>query len=111
MKSLVQNGPKTMFFKDYSLLVVFDAYLRSKCTNQDIYTCDSAGLVVIRSLRTALCLSKKKKKKKKKEDEQFAWAAILVYHFRNVCQLRQRYFQAQNNRLINPRCLESRETL
>ena len=42
MKSLVQNGPKTMFFKDYSLLVVFDAYLRSKCTNQDIYTCDGA---------------------------------------------------------------------
>ena len=59
MKSLVQNGPKTMFFKDYSLLVVFDAYLRSKCTNQDIYTYDGAGLVVIRSLRTALCLSKK----------------------------------------------------
>ena len=73
MKSLVQNGPKTMFFKDYSLLVVFDAYLTSKCTNQDIYTCDSAGLVVICSLRTALCLLKKKKKK---EDEQFAWAAI-----------------------------------
>ena len=87
MKSLVQNDPKTMFFKDYSLLVVFDAYLRSKCTNPDIYTCDGAGLVVIRSLRTALCLSKKKKKKKKK-DEQFAWAAISVYHFRNVCQLR-----------------------
>ena len=60
MKSLVQNGPKTMFFKDYSLLVVFDAYLRSKCTNPDIYTCDGAGLVVIRSLMTALCLSKKK---------------------------------------------------
>ena len=108
MKSLVQNGPKTMFFKDYSLLVVFDAYLRSKCTNPDIYTCDGAGLVVIRSLRTVLCLSKKKKKKK---DEQFAWAAILVYHFRNVCQLRQWYVHAQNNRLINPRCLESRETL
>ena len=62
MKSLVQNGPKTMFFKDYSLLVVFDAYLRSKCTNPNIYTCDGAGLVVIRSLMTALCLSKKKKK-------------------------------------------------
>ena len=107
MKSLVQNGPKTMFFKDYSLLVVFDAYLRSKCTNPDIYTCDGAGLVVIRSLMTALCLSKKKKKK----DEQFAWAAISVYHFRNVCQLCQRYFLAQNNRLINPRCLESREML
>ena len=70
MKSVVQNGPKTMFFKDYSLLVVFDAYLRRKCTNPDIYTCDGAGLVVIRSLMTALCLSKKKKKKKK--DEQFA---------------------------------------
>ena len=46
-----------------------------------------------------------------KEEEQFAWAAISVYHFRNVCQLRQRYFHAQNNRLINPRCLESLETL
>ena len=54
---------------------------------------------------------KEERKKKKKEDEQFAWAAILVYHFRNVCQLRQRYFHAQNNRLIKPRCLESRETL
>ena len=54
----VQNGPKTMFFKDYSPLVVFDAYLRTKCTTPDIYTCDGAGLVVIRSLRTALGLSK-----------------------------------------------------
>ena len=54
----VQNGPKTMFFKDYSLLVVFDAYLRIKCTTPDVYTCDGAGLVVIRSLRIALCLSK-----------------------------------------------------
>ena len=43
-----------MFFKDYSFLVVFDAYLRSKCTTPDIYTCDGAGLVVIRSLRTAI---------------------------------------------------------
>ena len=48
MASSVQNGPKTMFFKDYSLLVVFNAYLRSKCTTSDIYTCDGAGLVVIR---------------------------------------------------------------
>ena len=101
-----------MFFKDYSLLVVFDAYLRSKCTTPDMHTCDGAGLVVIRSLRTALGLLKEERKKKeRKKDEQFAWAAILVYHFRNVCQLRQRYFHAQNNRLINPRCLESRETL
>ena len=113
MASSVQNGPKTLFFKDYSLLVVFIAYLRSKCTIPDIYTYNCAGLVVIRSLRTVLGSFKeeRKKKKKKKEDEQFAWAAILVYHFRNVCQLRQRYFHAQNNRLINPRCMESRETL
>ena len=54
MASSVQNGPKTMFFKDYSLLVVFDAYLRSKCTIPDIYTFDCADLVLIRSLRTAL---------------------------------------------------------
>ena len=52
-----------MFFKDYSLLVVFDAYLRSKCTTPDIYTCDGAGLVVIRSLRTALGLLKEERKK------------------------------------------------
>ena len=97
-----------MFFKDYSLLVVFNAYLRSRCTIPDIYTCDCAGLVVIRLLRKTLCLLKEERKKK---DEQFAWAVISVYHFRNVSQLRQRYFHAQNNRLINPRCLESRETL
>ena len=61
MASAVQNGQKAMFFKDYSLLVVFDAYisnLSSKCTTPDIYTCDSEGLVVIRSLRTALSLLK-----------------------------------------------------
>ena len=114
MSSSVQNGPKTMFFKDYSLLVVFNAYLRSKCTIPDIYTYNCAGLVVIRQLRTALGLPKeerRRRRRKKKEDEQFAWAAISVYHFRNVCQLHQRYFHAQNNRLINPRCLDSRETL
>ena len=60
---------------------------------------------------SAIGLLKEERRKKKKEDEQFAWAAISVYHFRNVCPLRQRYFHAQNNRLINPRCLESRETL
>ena len=37
--------------------------------------------------------------------------ALDFPHFRNVCLLRKRYFHAQNNRLINPRCLESRETL
>ena len=56
-------------------------------------------------------LVKEEEEEEEEEDEQFAWAAISVYHFRNVCQLRQRYFLAQNNRLINPRCLESRETL
>ena len=97
-----------MFFKDYSLLEVFDAYLRTKCTTPDIYTCDGVSLIVIRSLKTALGLSKEEEEEEEEEDEQFAWAAILFYHFRNVCQLRQRYFHAQNNRLINPRCLESR---
>ena len=95
-----------MFFKEYSLLVVFDVYLRSKCTTPDIYTCDGASLIVIRSLTTALGLLKEGR-----EDEQFAWVAISVYHFRKVCLVRQRHFHAQNNRLINPRCLESREML
>ena len=49
-----------------------DAYLGSKCTIPDIYTCDGAGLVVIHSLRTALGLFKEERKKEK----QFAWAAI-----------------------------------
>ena len=65
-----QNGPKSMFFKDYSLLVVFDAYLGSKCTTSDIYTCDCSGLVVIRSLRTALGLSKEEERKKEEEEER-----------------------------------------
>ena len=62
-----------MFFKDYSHLVVFDAYLRSRCTIPDVYACICAGLVVIRSLRTALGLLKeerRKKKKKKKEERR-----------------------------------------
>ena len=104
-----------MFFEDYSLLAVFDAYLRSKCTTPDIHLYNGAGLVVIRSLRTALGLLKEEEEeeeeRKKKEDEQCAWAAILVYCFRDVCQLRQWYFHAQDNRLINPSCLESREVL
>ena len=52
-----------MFFKDYSLLVVFNAYLRSKCTIPDIYTCNCAGLVVIRSPRTALGLLREERRK------------------------------------------------
>ena len=75
-------------------------------SGRNLYTCDGAGFVFIRSLRTALDLLKEEEK-----DEQFTWAAISVYHFRNVCQLRQRYFHTQNNRLINPRCLDSRETI
>ena len=63
MASSVQNGPKTMFFKDYSLLVVFNAYPRSKCTIPDIYTYNCAGLVVIRSLRTVLGSFKEERKK------------------------------------------------
>ena len=70
MASSVQNGPKTMFFKDYSLLVVFDAYLRSKCTIPDIYTYNCAGLVVIRSLRTLLGSFKEERKKEEEEEEE-----------------------------------------
>ena len=70
MESLAQNGPKTMFFKDYSLLVVFDAYLSTKCTTPDIYTCDDAGLVVIRSLGTALGLSKEEEEEEEEEEER-----------------------------------------
>ena len=62
MASSVQNGLKTMFFKDYSLLVVFNAYVRRKCTIPDIYTCNCAGLVVIRSLRTAPGLLKEERR-------------------------------------------------
>ena len=47
-----------------------------------MYTRVCAGLVVIVSLRTALGSLNGQ------ESEQFAWAAISVYHFRNVCQPR-----------------------
>ena len=70
-----------MFFAEYSLLAMFDTYPASKCITQNMYTRVCAGLVVIVSLRTALGSLKE-------EDEQFAWAAISVYHFRNVCQPR-----------------------
>ena len=105
-----------MFFENCSFLVVFGAYLRSKCTTPDEYMCDCADLVVIHSLRTALGSLKEEEeeeeeRRKKKEDEQCVWAAILVYCFRDVCRLRQWYFHVQDNRLINPRCSESRETL
>ena len=43
-------------------------------------------LVAIVSLRTALgSLKEEERKKEDEEDEQFAWATISVYHFRNVC--------------------------
>ena len=67
MASSVQNGLKTMFFKDYSLLVVFNAYLRRKCTIPGIYTCNCEGFVVIRSLRTAPGLLKEERRRKKKK--------------------------------------------
>ena len=74
---MATSSPKTMFFKDCSLLVVFDAYLGSWCTIPDIY---SAGLVVIPSLRTALGSLKEVR-----VGEDFS---LLL---RNVCQLSQRY--------------------
>ena len=68
---------------------MFDTYPASRCTNQNMYTCVCAGLVVIDSLRTALGSLKEERKKERKkeeedEDEQFTWATISVYHFRNV---------------------------
>ena len=78
-----------MFFAEYSLLAMFDTYPASKCTTQNMYTRVCAGLVVIVSLRTALgSLKEERKKEEDEEDEQFAWATISVYHFRNVCQPR-----------------------
>ena len=57
-----------------------------------MYTRICAGLEAIVSLRTALGSLKEERKKERKkeedEDEQFAWATISVYHFRNVCQPR-----------------------
>ena len=75
-----------MFFAEYSLLAMFDTYPASKCTTQNMYKRICAGLVAIVSLRTAL--GSLKEEERKKEDEQFAWATISVYHFRNVCQPR-----------------------
>ena len=78
-----------MFFAEYSLLAMFDTYPASKCTTQNMYTRVCAGLVIIVSLRTALgSLKEERKKEEDEEDEQFAWATISVYHFRNVCQPR-----------------------
>ena len=82
-----------MFFAEYSLLAMFDTYPASKCTTQNMYKRICAGLVAIVSLRTALSSlkeeeRKKERKKEEDEDEQFAWATISVYHFRNVCQPR-----------------------
>ena len=77
-----------MFFTEYSLLAMFDTYPASKCTTQNMYKRICAGLVAIVSLRTALGSLKEERKKEEDEDEQFAWATISVYHFRNVCQPR-----------------------
>ena len=70
---------------------MFDTYPASKCTTQNMYTRVCAGVVVIVSLRTALGSLKEEEERNKEEDEedeQFAWATISVYHFRNVCQPR-----------------------
>ena len=40
-----------MFFKDYSLLVVFDAYLSTKCTTPDIYVMRKPWIGTIQGLR------------------------------------------------------------
>ena len=77
-----------MFFAEYSLLAMFDTYPASKCTTQNMYTRVCAGLVVIVSLRTALGSLKEEERKKTKMNNLAAWATILVYHFRNVCQPR-----------------------
>ena len=74
-------------------MVMFDTYPASKCTTQNMYTRVCAGVVVIVSLRTALGSLKEeeeeeRKKEEDEEDEQFAWATISVYHFRNICQPR-----------------------
>ena len=59
-----------MFFAEYSLVAMFDTYLASKCTTQNMYTCVCAGLVVIVSLRTALgSLKEEGKKERKKKNE------------------------------------------
>ena len=79
----VAGSPKCMFLAEYSLLIMFEAYPASKCTTLRMYTCVCAGLVAFSSPSTALG-SLKEEERKKKEDEQFAWATILVYHFRNV---------------------------
>ena len=65
-----------------------DAYLRSKCTNPDIYTCDGAGLVVIRSLRTALCLSKKKTNNLRGRRFQFTTLETSVNFAKGISMLR-----------------------
>ena len=67
---------------------MFDTYPASKCITQNMYTRVCTGLVVIVSLRTALGSLKEEEREKEDDDEQFAWATISVYHFRNVCQLR-----------------------
>ena len=58
-----------MFFAEYSLVAMFDTYLASKCTTQNMYTCVCAGLVVIVSLRSqdSARLTERRKKEGKKE--------------------------------------------
>ena len=78
-----------MFFAEYSLLALFDTYPASKCTTQNMYTrvCAGHGSHCF-TQDSARLPERRRRKKEDEEDEQFAWAAISVYHFRNVCQPR-----------------------
>ena len=67
-----------MFFAEYSLVAMFDAYPASKCTTQNMYTCVCAGLVVIVSLRTALGSLKEERKKEGKKERRRMRLTICV---------------------------------
>ena len=56
-----------MFFAEYSILAMFDAYPASKCTTQNMYTRVCADLVAIVSLRTALGSLKEEERKKERK--------------------------------------------
>ena len=61
---MATGSPKTI---DYSLLVVFGDYLRSKCTIPDIYTCVCEGLVVIQDCARLTERRRKKERRRRKK--------------------------------------------
>ena len=85
-----------MFFAEYSspthwqLLRIL--IQQASALTQNMYTRICAGLVATASFTQDSARLperlERKKERKKDEDEQFAWATISVYHFRNVCQPR-----------------------